>query len=351
MLVRRDSRTGANDLHTVYRPCTVDEVLGNQSNINIIRKGLDNGTLSHAFLFTGDPGCGKTTVARIIALSLNCETNGSTSQPCLECVSCKSILNHNSLDVLEINAGSSDGGKGKVEMIAKDLPSSPFMSKYKIVIFDEAHEITSGGQNLLLKVIEDGYKHVYFIFCTNKPEKLTDPFIDRCSVMHFNRISKDLILNLLQNVAEFEGMLFNQEVLNLIAEESRGVPRNALVWLKDISDEGSWTFEAAKTVIDVNLGADDPQIVEISRALMTGSFTKAYKLYDKIKNKTQAESVRIGIMSWMTGCLKRSKSYNDADKFSKIIDVLSPPIFEKGRPGDYKLYNCLFKITKLIKGK
>lgn len=351
MLVRRDSRTGANDLHTVYRPCTVDEVLGNTTNMNIIKKGLDDGNLSHAFLFTGDAGCGKTTVARIIALSLNCETNGPSSTPCLECASCRSILNHNSLDVMEINAGSTEGGKGGVERTVKDLPSSPFMSKYKVVIFDEAHEITPAAQNLLLKVIEDGYSHVYFIFCTNKPEKLTGPFVDRCSVMHFDRISQDLIAQLLQNVAEFEAMEYNPDVMAFLAKEARGVPRNALVWLKQIADEGSWTLDAAKTIIDVVLDATDPQIIEISKALIKGNFTPAWKLYDTIKKKAAAESVRIGIMSYFVGCLKRARSYTEGIKFSQIIDILSTPIYEKGRPGDYKLINYLFKVTKVMKGQ
>lgn len=351
MLVRRDSRTGANDLHTVYRPCTVDEVLGNSTNINIIRKGLDNKDLSHAFLFTGDAGCGKTTAARIIALSLNCDINGPSSKPCLGCNSCRSILNHNSLDVLEINAGSTDGGKGRVEQVAKDLPSSPFMSKYKVIIFDEAHEITSGAQNLLLKVIEDGYSHVYFIFCTNKPEKLTGPFVDRCSVMHFDRISQDLITQLLQNVAEFEAIPYDPAIMTFIAKESRGVPRNALVWLKQAADEGSWTLEAAKDIVDVSLDAADPQIIEISKTLIRGNFTPAWKLYDTIKKKAQAEKVRIGVMSYFVGCLKRAKTYPEGVKFSQIIDILSGPIYEKGAAGDYKLINYLFKVTKVMKGQ
>lgn len=351
MLVRRDSRTGANDLHTVYRPCTVDEILGNTTNVNIIRKGLDSGELSHTFLFTGDAGCGKTSAARIIALSLNCKTNGPSSKPCLECMSCRSILNHNSLDVLEINAGSTDGGKGKVEAVAKELPSSPFMSEYKIVIFDEAHEITSAAQNLLLKVIEDGYYHVYFVFCTNKPEKLTGTFVDRCSVMHFDRISQNLIRGLLQNVVEFEAMEFDPEVLEFVAKEARGVPRNALVWLKQINDEGSWSVEAAKVIIDVAFGADDPQIIEISRQLIKGNFKQAYQIYDTIKKKAQAESVRIGIMSYFVGCLKRSKTYPEGIKFSEVLDMLSNPIYEKGPAGDYKLYNYLFKVTRIIKGQ
>jgi DNA polymerase-3 subunit gamma/tau len=351
MLVRRDSRTGANDLHTVYRPCTVDEVLGNTTNTKIIRKGLDDGSLSHAFLFTGDAGCGKTTAARIIALSLNCEKNGPSSKPCLECASCRSILNHNSLDVMEINAGSTDGGKGRVEMLAKDLPSSPFMSKYKVVIFDEAHEITSGGQNLLLKVIEDGYAHVYFIFATNKPDKLIGTFLDRCSIMHFGRISQDLIHQMLLNVAEFEAMEYNPGVLSFISEEARGVPRNALVWLKQAADEGSWTIEAVKGIIDIALDADDPQIIEISKNLIKGNFKPAWQLYDKVKKKAGAESVRIGIMSYFVGCLKRATTYLEGNRFSEIVDILSNPIYEKGMPGDYKLINYLFKVTRVMKGQ
>lgn len=348
MLVKRISRTGANDLNTVYRPCTVDEMLGNKTNLNIIRKGLNNNNLPHTFLFTGDAGCGKTTAARIIALGLNCESvDKPTSKPCLECKSCMSILNHNSMDVMEINVGQS-GGKDAVDSVARDLPSAPFGVRYKIIIFDEAHKLTSAAQDLLLKVIEDGYHHVYFIFCTNKPDKLTNAFIGRCNVMHFSRISTDLILQLLQNVSEFEGMSYKPEVLSYLANECRGVPRNALVWLSQTEDEGSWTLEAAKEIAGIMMDEDDPKIIEISKALLKGSFKDAATIYDKIKNKNQAESVRLGIVAYMVGCLKRARNYGDADKFSAILDVLTQPIYEQGRPGDYKLYNYLYKTARLI---
>ena len=351
MLVRRESRTGANDLHTIYRPCTVDELLGSQTNVNTIKKGLNNNTLSHTFLFTGDAGCGKTTMARIIALSLNCESfDEPTSTPCLKCDSCESVLNHNSMDVIEINVGRS-GGKDAVDNVVKDLPSSPFSARYKVIIFDEAHKLTPAAQDLLLKVIEDGYFHVYFIFCTNKPEKLSDTFITRCSVMHFGRISKDLINGLLKNVAEFEAMDYKSEILNYIAEESRGVPRNALVWLKQTNDEGSWLVDSVKEIVGISLGVDDPKVIEISRALLDGSFKGAVSIYDKIKNKNQAESVRIGITNYMVGCLKRAKSFPEGKKFSTILDIVIQPIYEQGRLGDHKLYNYLFKVICVIKGK
>jgi DNA polymerase III subunit gamma/tau len=348
MLVKRPSRTGANDLNTVYRPCTAGEMLGNKTNTNIIKKGLDTNDLHHSFLFTGDAGCGKTTAARIIALGLNCEASDEpTSEPCLECISCMSLLNHNSIDITEVNVGQS-GGKDAVDSIVRDLPSAPFGARYKVVIFDEAHKLTPAAQDLLLKIIEDGFKHVYFIFCTNKPEKLTDTFIGRCNVMHFGRISQKLILGMLQNVAEFEGMSYTPEVLKFLADESRGVPRNALVWLKQASDEGTWTVDAAKEIAGIMMGADDPKIIEISRALIKGLFQPAAKAYDTIKNKSQAESVRLGVTSYFVGCLRRAESYGEADKFSEVLDILTVPIYEQGKPGDYRLYNYLYKVARLL---
>jgi DNA polymerase-3 subunit gamma/tau len=353
MLVRRESRTGANDLNTVYRPCTVGEMLGNSTNVNMIRKGLDERTLPHTLLFTGDPGCGKTTAARIIALGLNCEHGDSpTPEPCLECISCKSILNQNSMDVTEINVAQT-GGKDHVDKIVRDLPSAPFGVRYKVVIFDEAHRLTDAAQKLLLKVIEDGFSHVYFIFCTNKPEKLRmagdTAFIDRCPALHFGRISGQLLLNMLENVAQFEGMEYKNDVLGYIAKEARGVPRNALVWLKQVSDEGSWTIEVAREITGSTLGEDDPNIIEISKALIKGSFKNATTVYDKVKKKSQAESVRLGVVSYLVGCLKRAKSYSEADKFSAALDVLTQPIYEQGKPGDWKFYHMMYKTARLLK--
>lgn len=367
MLVKRESSTGANDLHTVFRPCTLDEILGNTTNIKILKRGLLSGDLPHCFLFIGDAGCGKTTTARVLVLGLQCNSfagkhlnKDMTSMPCPHvehgmpndkrqwCDSCCSIINNNSLDVQEINVGAT-GGKDAVDRIIRDLPSAPFSSRYKVIIFDEAHKLTTAAQDLLLKVIETGFSYVYFIFATNHPEKLSDAFISRCNVMHFGRISKDLVLNLLRNVAEFEAMEYQPEVLVYIAEEARGVPRTALVYLKQVNDEGSWTIEAAKELTGILMDEDDPKAVEISKALLKGSFKEAFKVYDKIKNKTQAESVRIGISAYLAGCLKRSRSYKDADKFSDALSAISAPIYEQGKPGDYKLYNYLYMVSKILR--
>jgi len=252
------------------------------------------------------------------------------------------------MDVMEINVGQS-GGKDAVDKVARDLSSAPFGVRYKVIIFDEAHKLTPAAQDLLLKIIEDGYGHVYFIFATNRPEKLTDAFISRCSVMHFGRISGQLIFNMLENVAQFEGMAYKDEVLEYIAKEARGVPRNALVWLKKVSDDETWTLAAAKEIAGLALDGEDPKIIEISKALLRGSFKNASAIYDKIKNKSQAESVRLGAVSYLVGCLKRAKSYPEADKFSAALDVLTQPIYEQGKPGDWKFYHMMYKTARLLK--
>jgi len=154
---------------------------------------------------------------------------------------------------------------------------------------------------------------------------------------------------MLENVAQFEGMNYENEILEYIAKEARGVPRDALVWLKKVADDGTWLIEVAEEITGSALGEDDPNIIEISRALIRGSFKNATKVYDKVKKKSQAESVRLGAVSYFVGCLKRAKSYPEADKFSAALDVLTQPIYEQGKPGDWKFYHMMYKAAKLLR--
>jgi DNA polymerase III subunit gamma/tau len=349
MIIRRDSTTGSNDLNVVYRPCLVDEMLGNVVNKKIIKNALDTGKVPHTQLFVGSAGCGKTTAAKIIALGLNCETKGVGSQPCLECKSCLSIVNNSSIDVKEINVGQS-GGKDYIDTLVKDLPTSPFNSRFKVLIFDEAHKLTEPAKDLLLKPIETGFDHVYFIFCTNQPEKLKsknksvgEAFLDRCSISTFDRVSDAEINELLTNICEFEGFPFNKDVLDLISSESKGIPRNAIVWLNKVSIEGSWDINVAKEICKVVSDEENPEIIELFRALNGSDWKKSLKLYEGLK-KIPAETLRISISGLFVGCLKRAKTMGEGKRYSSILDILSVPIYEVGKPSEHKWYNCMFKI-------
>lgn len=356
MIIRRETITGSNDLNVVYRPCRIDEMVGNDTNKKILTNSLSENNIPHTQLFTGEAGCGKTTAARIMALGLNCETNGVGPNPCLECDSCKTILEGSNLDIKEINVGQS-GGKDYVDAIVRDLPMAPFNTRYKVLIFDEAHKLTAAAKDLLLKPIESGYEHVYFIFCTNQPDKLRsksktkgETFLDRCSILNFGRVGVSLIRNLLQNVCEFEGFQYIGEILDIISEESKGVPRKALVWLGQAATEGSWSVKIAKKICSAGADEDDPQVIELFRALNRGSFKESIVIFEKIKT-IPVETLRIAMAGLFVGCLKRSKQVPMAIKYSKILDVVTVPIFEQGKLADHKWYNYMFKISDVIRRK
>lgn len=352
MIIRRETRNGSNDLSVVYRPCKVDELIGNDINKSILKNALATKKVPHTQLFTGGAGCGKTSAARILALGLNCEVNGVSPDPCLGCPTCLSILEGGCIDVKEINVGQT-GGKDYVDSIIKDLPMSPFSANFKVLIFDEAHELTTAAKDLLLKPIENGYEHVYFIFCTNQPEKLRskiksggEAFLDRCSVLNFGRVGDDCIKDLIKNVCEFEGFNYISEVLDVIVEEASGVPRNALVWLNQIAIEGSWRLKAAKEICNIGIEEDDPQVIELYKALIKGSFKDSILIFDKIRT-VPVETVRISIAGLFTAALKRA-SVPDARRYSLILDVVTNPIYEQGKLALHKWYNYMFKITDII---
>ena len=350
MIVRRESKFKTNNLLDLYRPHLPDEIVGQDTSKKIIKNGLENNSLFHTLLLVGPSGCGKTTAARIIALGLNCESyDKPTSQPCLKCKSCLEIINDSSMDLLEINVGK-EGGKADVEQVVKNLTFAPIRLRYKVIIFDEAHQLTSSAKDLLLKPIEDGFSHVYYIFCTNQPDKLRKsdkeggtPFIDRCGVLNFNTVSKKEIYSLLESICAFEGVDYSPEILNHISEECHGVPRKAVNWLSQVFTESSWSKDALTDIIGVFV-EEDESVFNIVLSINKGAFSEALNNYDKAKEKMNIESIRIMLAFYFTNRLRKtgSKVYSD------VIDILKIPIYEQGKVAEITMVQNIFKTINIL---
>lgn len=343
MIVRR----GKGDLNKIYRPSKISEIVGNETIKRTIGKSMTQGTLPHAILFTGQSGCGKTTMARIVALGLNCMT-GITGDPCCECESCKATLNLNSFAVQELD-GTRTGNIDTVRKVLDDLPSAPMGGeRFKIVIFDEAHNLSGKAEQALFKVLEDMPDHVYIIMCTNLPEKLDEMTRNRCKITQFGRLKDDDVCKLLEQVCQFEGFDYKQDVLQYISEESNGVPRAALGYLQQIAAEGSWTKDAASLIINAGVDIDYVEVFDFCKLIIKErNFQSTVKAYSKIK-KIPIEIIRMAICGFFVGCLKRANNLKEAQRFSEIIDLTSKPYFNNPKP-EHILMNSLFKITQILR--
>ena len=214
-------------LYRKYRPSTFADVIGQEHVTTPLSNALTSGQIHHAYLFSGPRGCGKTSSARIMARSLNCE-NGPTPNPCGTCQSCKDLVANGpgSLDVIELDAAT----HGLVDD-ARDLRDkaffAPVQSRYKIYIIDEAHQLGPGAANALLKVIEEPPAHVLFIFATTEPEKLISTIRSRTHHYPFRLVPPAILSTHLEKVCESEGIKVAKGVIQLVVRASGGSVRDA----------------------------------------------------------------------------------------------------------------------------
>lgn len=220
-------------LYRKYRPKNLQEVVGQEHVKKALTNAITLNKISHAYLFTGPRGTGKTSIARILAKSLNCK-EGPTLTPCEVCPSCNDIKNSNPMDVIEIDAASNRSVEDARNILEK-IQYVPVNGKYKIYIIDEVHMLTTPAFNALLKTLEEPPENVIFILATTEPQKVLETITSRCQRFDFRRITTDDIIGHLKNIAKLEKIKIEDEALFTIAKNAAGGMRDSLALLDQVS--------------------------------------------------------------------------------------------------------------------
>ncbi len=233
-------------LYRKYRPKLFGEVVGQEHVTTTLQHQITTGKVAHAYLFCGTRGVGKTTVARLLAKSLNCTGRAKDSaEPCNACISCDAIAQGRSLDLIEIDAAS-NRRIDDVRELREHIPYGPTNSQYKVVIIDEVHMLTSEAYNALLKILEEPPAHVVFVLATTEVHKLPDTITSRCQRYDFRRLSPTILTARLAGLAKAEGVDIDMEVLRDVSYLARGSSRDAESYLGKLISLGERHIDRAR---------------------------------------------------------------------------------------------------------
>lgn len=275
-------RTVYQALYRKWRPNIFSDVYGQPHVTKTLRSQLENGRISHAYLFTGSRGTGKTTCAKILSKAVNC-LNPDNGNPCNECEICKGIDNGSILDVIEIDAASNNG-VDNIRDLREEANFTPANAKYRVYIIDEVHMLSIGAFNALLKTLEEPPSHVIFILATTEIHKLPSTILSRCQRFDFKRIAPEDITARLMYVAENENVNLTQNAASLIARIADGGMRDALSLLDRCFAMGTDIDE--NTVSDAAGIAGTVHLFSFSEFVAKGDFTSSLRLVSKLHSES-----------------------------------------------------------------
>jgi len=265
-----------------WRPLTFDDVAGQEHISRTLKMAVETHRISHAYLFSGPRGCGKTSTARILARVINCE-NVTGGNPCNRCASCVAVLKGTHLDVMEID-GASHTGVESVRELQESIGFTPSQSKNKVYVIDEVHMLSTHAFNALLKTLEEPPAHVYFIFATTSPQKVPDTIKSRCQRHHFKRLENAEIATRLETICKSEKVKYEPEALRLLARKADGSMRDGTSLLDQCitASGGNVTATAVGGILGL---IDQAKVLELVDAIASGDATGPLKLLDNAVNE------------------------------------------------------------------
>ena len=308
-------------LYRKYRPQTFEEVVGQEYVTKILKNTIERNMTSHAYLFSGPRGTGKTTIAKLIAKLLNCE-NPINDKPCEKCPSCTAFNEKNHPDIIEMDAASNNG-VDEIREIRDKVTLMPSISKYKVYIIDEVHMLSIGAFNALLKTLEEPPQHVIFILATTELYKVPATIISRCQCFNFEKISEEDIVKKLKYIVEKENINVEEEVLHLIAKYSDGGLRDAINLLdKLVCCSDNITVDDFYEIKGI---VKEEELFDIVNALINGNTKDALRRLDYLSKKGKNLILfSTELIEYLKNMLISNNTYElDKDKIFEMIDILN----------------------------
>lgn len=257
-------------LYRQFRPKDFDEIVEQKAAVATLRQTVLSKRIGHAYLFCGQRGTGKTSIARVFSRAINCESpvNGN---PCNKCPTCKGILDGSLMDVIEIDAAS-NRSIDNIRKICEEVTYAPSKAPYKVYIIDEVHMITTDAFNALLKTLEEPPKHAVFLFATTEPHQIPATILSRCQRFDFRRITSDAIVSRLKYICKEENIKIEDDALTLIASMSDGAMRDAISMLDQAASSASGKTVTAESIEDMTGSVNKEILAKMAEVLIDGKF-------------------------------------------------------------------------------
>lgn len=282
-------------LYRSERPEVFDEILGQEHIVRILKHQIESGEVSHAYLFCGTRGTGKTTTARILAKGVNCLNEDPKKRPCGVCENCKAIKDGTFMDVIEIDAASNNGVEN-IRELRESVKYPPAVGRKKVYIIDEVHMLSPGAFNALLKTLEEPPENVMFILATTEPQKLPATILSRCLRLDFKRVPQKLLMEGMRRICEEKGVTLTESALKLLANCADGSVRDGLSVLDQVLASGQKEIDR-EAVLEYIGAAGEDFFIELTEQVSLRKVPEALLLVDRVL--ADGKDVRGLMKDWM----------------------------------------------------